>query len=160
MADLVIVIPFAANKQCDLDQTATEMKTFFDSITNHELGSHVDAEIAKLRIVNKDDSVKCKGGDYVILFAHGAKESTKLYDNLGGSISMGDTIEKLAALDAHKAERVFFMCCYSAREGHIGCEWKAGHEDQTTFGGEKDIAKLWSATRKQIYNVCVALHEI
>lgn len=160
MPDLIIVIPFAPDQDCDLDRGATDMKVFFDKINNHRLGEHIGAEINGIVIAYKDDDVECEDGDYVILFAHGAEHTSTLYNNVGQEITMEDALEELTAIRAQTAERVLFMCCYSAREDHIGRVWKDDHEDQATFGGEHDIATLYSATRTQIKTVCFALHEI
>ena len=83
MPDLVIVIPFAADERCDLDQSAGNMKEFFDLIRNHRLGENVGAVVNDIVIVHEPTAHQCAEGDYVILFAHGDRGDSNLTNNRG-----------------------------------------------------------------------------
>ena len=160
MPNLVILIPFKADPECDLDQNATEMQQFFNSIENHRLGENVGATVDAINIVYQPDEYECAEGDYVIIFAHGGEDDTELSNNQGQTISMDGAITELEAIGAQNTTRVLCMCCYSALEGHIGAVWKGDHEDQETYGGSSAIANLYSSTRTQIRAVCLALFEL
>ena len=160
MADLVIVIPFTADPNCDLDQSAAEMQNFFNSIQNHVLGQNVGAQIDSINIVYEPDAYQCAAGDYVILFAHGGQDDTDLSNNQGQTITMDDAIAKLDAINADQVARVLFMCCFSGLAGHIGATWKAAHPAQQTYGGNSAISNLYAATRTQIRAVCLALYAL
>ena len=157
MSDLVIVIPFTADPDCDLDQMAEQMQAFFNSIQNHRLGENVGADIDNIDIVYQPTPYQCAADDYVILFAHGAQDRTTLYNNQGQQISMANATAKLTAINAQQTTRVLFMCCYSGLAGHIGANWKIANPGQETFGGDSAISNLYSSTRTQIYAVCAAL---
>lgn len=160
MPNLVIVIPFTADPDCDLDQSAEEMQNFFNSIANHLLGENVGATVDNIVIVYEPTAYQCAAGDYVILFAHGGEEDTDLSNNQGQTITMDDAIAKLTAIGAQNTVRALFMCCFSGLAGHIGDTWKNGHPNQMTFGGNSAISNLYSATRTQIRAVCLALYEL
>jgi len=160
MPDLVIVIPFNADANCDLDQGAADMQTFFNSITNHVLGENVGAAINSINIVHQPTQYQCAAGDYVILFAHGGEEDSVLSNNRGETITMNGAIAKLTAINAGAAARVLFMCCFSGLAGHIGTQWKATHGAQETYGGNSAISNLYSVTRTQIRAVCAALYPL
>lgn len=160
MPDLIIVIPFTADANCDLDQYAMEIQQFFNQITNHNLGENIGTEIDHIRIVHKPTDFSCNNGDFVILFAHGSREATALYNNQGEMITMDKAIAKLISIHAHKAKRLLFMCCYSGLDGHIGSVWKGNNSAQETLGGNTDISNLYTSTRTQIRSVCGALFEL
>lgn len=160
MPNLIIVIPFKVDPDCDLDESATKMQTFFGSIANHHLGENVGADIDNIVIVHQPTRYRCAAGDYVILFAHGAKENTNLYNNQGQQITMVNAIKKLTTIEAQNATRLLCMCCFSGLVGHVGTIWRANHADQETYGGDSAISNLYSSTRTQIYAVCKALYEL
>lgn len=160
MSNLVILIPFNPDPDCDLDLQATTMQEFFDSIANHRLGDNVGAEIDNINIIYRLTPYACAEDDYVIIFAHGGPENSDLANNQGQVTSMADAITKLEAIEAQNTQRLLCMCCYSRMEGHIGAVWKAQYGKQETFGGNKDIATLCSNTRTQIRAVCLALSEL
>jgi hypothetical protein len=160
MPNLVIVIPFTANPQCDLDQSATEMQQFFDSIVNHQLGMNVGTAINNIVIVHEPTPYQCSVGDYVLLFAHGAKKDSDLSNNQGQVITMDNTIAKLTAIGTQNTARLLCMCCFSSLQGHVGSAWKNAHTTQETYGGDSAISNLYSSTRTQIRKVCAALFEL
>lgn len=162
MPDLVILIPFAPNPACDLDQQADQLQAFFNQIVNHEIGPNVGAQIANIFVLHAGMNHQCAAGDFVILFAHGAENDTRLWNNVQGvpPVTLAQATGQLNAIGAANAARVLFMCCFSALANHIAATWKQAHAPQSTFGGNAAIANLYSSTRTQIYRICAALKQL
>lgn len=161
MGKLIFLIPFSVRAQSDLLANAEELKTFFEKPTTlKKIGENVGATIDAIEIKFLDDDSTCYDDDFVIVFAHGSNKDTKLYDNQGNSTTMAKTIEKLVDMDADEAQKVLFMVCYSALQGHIAPVWKAKVPNQTVYGGSQVIANLYSSTSSQIYSICKALTKV
>ncbi|ANE75142.1 MULTISPECIES: hypothetical protein [Dickeya] len=160
MPNLVIVIPFTADVNCDLDRGATDMRNFFNSIANHNVGENIGTQINQIDIVYRNTVYNCANGDYVIVFAHGGDNNTVLANNQGQTITMNNTIGLLENIGVNNTARVLFMCCFSGVQGHIARVWKARHPAQQTYGGNGVIANLYSSTRTQIRAVCAALGQL
>ena len=157
MPNLVILIPFDPDPECDLDQSATQMMDFFNSIQNHLLGENVGAVVASIDVVFLGTDYQCQPGDYVIIFAHGAAEDSELSNNQGQTATMDEAIAELAQIGAQNAARLLCMCCYSGSPQHIGPVWRAANPNQPTYAGACPISNLYSTTRTQIRAVCAAL---
>ena len=122
---------------------------------------HVDPRAEEVEIVYATDSYSCTADDFVILYAHGGKEETYLSNNQGQTMAMREALNLLEGIDAQVAQRVLFMCCFSASGGHVAERWKKKHAHQSTFGNTEAISNLFSATRSGlIRGVCVALQEL
>jgi hypothetical protein len=160
MPNLIIVIPFNPDIDCDLDISATEMQTFFNSIVNHDLGDNIGSQINNINIVYQNTQYVCAAADYVIVFAHGGKDDSDLSNNQGQVTTMANAIDKLIDIGAQHTARMLFMCCFSGLANHIADVWKDQHADQETFGGNSAISNLYSSTRTQIKSVCLALYEL
>jgi hypothetical protein len=160
MANLIILIPFPANPNCDLDQGAADLQQRFNLMPpDPVLGDNVNREIHSVVILNFGSQYACGPDDCVILFAHGGQLDTGLSNNQGANITMNNAIQALAQIGAGTTARVLFMCCFSALDGHIAAVWAAGYPNQSTFGGFAAIATLFNATRHGIRGVCLALGE-
>ncbi len=162
MPNLVILIPFAPNPKCDLDQQAGQLEAFFNQIANHEIGPNVGAQINNVIVLHTGSNYQCAAGDFVVLFAHGAQNDTRLWNNVPGvaPITLAEATGQLNAIGAAKTTRILFMCCFSGLANHIAAIWKKAHPGQSTFGGNAAIANLYSSTRTQIYRICFALYEL
>jgi hypothetical protein len=162
MPDLVILIPFAPNPKCDLDQQAAGLQAFFDQIDNHRIGPNVDAQITNVIVLHKGINHQCAAGDFVLLFAHGAQDDTRLWNNVPdvAPVTLAEATGQLNAIGAANTTRILFMCCFSALANHIAAIWKQTYRQQSTFGGDAAISNLYSSTRTQIYSICAALHQL
>lgn len=162
MPDLVILIPFAPNAACDLDKQADGLREFFNQIEDHKIGPNVGAQIAKIVVLHVGMNHQCAAGDFVILFAHGDKNDTRLWNNVQGvpPVTLAEATGQLNAIGAANAARVLFMCCFSALPNHIGAIWRQAHANQSTFGGDAAIGNLYSSTKSQIWKICFALKEL
>lgn len=160
MPDLVIVIPFNANQESDIDTGAADMQNYFNTAESKFIGQNVGSDIGKIEIAHLPTPHTCAIGDYVIVFAHGGWNSTNLTNNKNGVTSLNDTMAKLAEIRAERAARILFMCCFSGLDGHIASVWKAANPNQHIYGGSDVISYLYKSTRKGIIGVCLALSEI
>jgi len=103
-----------------------------------------------------------RGRDFVILFAHGAPDDTRLWNNVPGvaAVTLAQATGQLNAIGAANTARVLFMCCFSALANHIAATWKQANPQQSTFGGNAAISNFYSSTRTQIRSICAALYEL
>lgn len=166
MATLFILIPFKKkqlNMLKDLPPQADSFALEFAGLKNKNIGENIGATIdGGISVVYADSDFTVGEDDYIIVFAHGAKQApSKLYSNDPSlSVSVSEVIAKLEATGAQHAEKILFMCCFSALEGHIAITWKDRHEDQVVYGGSSAISNLYSSTRTQIKSCCLALFEV
>jgi hypothetical protein len=161
MANLVIIIPFTADPDCDLDNEANNLLNFFQNLRGNAasvpLGANVGVNISNINIVYPETNHAVAEGDYVILFAHGGQDDSALTNNMGQSITVDAAAALLAAKMAQNAAKLLCMCCYSALQTHIAQVWRAEHPQQQTYGSDSAISNLYSSTRQSIRAVCAAL---
>lgn len=163
MATLFILIPFPQNQldmHKDLPPQADQFEQEFAGLTNKKIGENIGAEIKDgISVVYVDTDFTVSDEDYIIVFAHGAKDvPSKLYSNDPSlSVTVSNVISKLEQADAQEAQKILFMCCFSSLTGHIAATWKKKHKSQVVYGGNAAISNLYSATRTQIRACCAAL---
>ena len=151
MVNLIIFIPFEADENCDLADSSKK-----------SLPENVSAEVKEIKIVHSSDNYTCSEEDVVIVFGHGGKDNADLSNNQGQRATAKKTLEMLETMKAQTTQRILFMCCYSAVEGHLAQKWKAKYPTQMAFGGLADIASLYNGpTRSGLFTgVCKALTEV
>ncbi|CAE7562195.1 trmH [Symbiodinium sp. CCMP2456] len=162
MVNLIILIPFAADENCDLDQMSSAFQRDLADSSKKSLPENVSAEVKEIKIVHSSDTYTCSEEDVVIVFGHGGKDNADLTNNQGQRATAKKTLEMLETMEAQTTRRILFMCCYSAMEGHLAHKWKAKYPTQMTFGGLADIASLYNGpTRSGLFTgVCKALTEV
>ncbi|CAE7341691.1 trmH [Symbiodinium microadriaticum] len=144
MVSLIILIPFAADENCDLDQMSSTFQSDLADSSKKSLPENVSAEVKEIKIVHSSDTYTCSEEDVVIVFGHGGKDNADLTNNQGQRATSKKTLEMLETMKAQTTRRILFMCCYSAMEGHLAHKWKAKYPSQMTFGGLADIASLYN----------------
>lgn len=165
MANLYILIPFEKDKleaSEDLYSDALDLQTTFNTIANKRIGENIGVECTNVYIVFIDSNFSVEAEDFIIVFAHGSKNHpNNLYSNNPLlEINTVAVTKKLNEAKAATASKILFMCCFSAKENHIGQVWKANHRNQTVYGSEDAISNLFSATRSQIRKCCAALSQL
>ncbi|WP_118973217.1 hypothetical protein [Taibaiella koreensis] len=166
MAKLFIFIPFEENevdKSKDLPEQAIEFAGTFAKMSNKRIGENIDAEIREgIEVVYLDSDFTVSAADYIIVFAHGSKNTAgKLYSNDPQlSVATSIVIDQLKEAQAQRAQKILFMCCFSALAGHVAAAWKGEYRNQVVYGGDAAISNLYSATRTQIRACCKALFQL
>ncbi|MDB9495396.1 hypothetical protein PN441_02580 [Spirulina major CS-329] len=163
-SNLVIVIPFPKDEECDLDKDAKAMWLEFNKpeICSTIKGT-INQKINSIQILHQEDqNYECTQNDHVILFAHGGKKHTNLVNNQGKEITRENAAKILLGIKADIAKQVYFMCCFSSLEGHIGDFWKQKYSSQNEkiYGARTDVSTFYSGTRRSITKVCSALQII
>lgn len=125
-----------------------------------KFGENIGAKIERIHLVYLGNNLVLDRGDYMIVFAHGGEDDTDLSNNMGSKSTMNAVIEKLKAMEADNAEKILFMTCFSALEGHIAPEWKRQNPKQSVFGTDRASSNLWSRGKSGIRAICMALSAI
>lgn len=164
MAKLFIFMPFnkaQLQQQQDLPPQAMDFYNTFQTVTNKRIGDNIGAEISSVEVVYADSAFTVTDKDYIIVFAHGGKDSNDLSSNIPQVfVSEKVVMDRLSQKKAYNAQKILFMCCYSALNDHIAQAWKKNYRGQTVYGGDSAISNLFSATRTQIKTCCLALFEV
>ena len=165
MSNLYVFIPFNKNdlnSSKDLPEQAYKLQSKFNTVSNKRIGENIGVEISNVSVVFMDTEFNISPNDYIIVFAHGNEtNANNLYSNDPDLVvEATDVIEKLEGVAAYTAIKILFMCCYSALENHIAQVWLGNYNEQTIYGSDNDISKLFGATRNQIKDCCLALYEL
>ncbi len=116
MADLVVFVPFSVGTgKGDIRENAEEIRERGGQLT--------DFDNVYIVYAGNSGKIVCELGDTIVVHAHGAKDSTALYDNLGGEVTMANVLKELRLLEAEKCACAYFAVCFGALKGHIAFEW-------------------------------------
>jgi hypothetical protein len=85
-------------------------------------------------VVYLRDKYTVQKGDVLVLNAHGAKSTTKVYGKQDEEREMKDVLFELSAMRASRAERVIFFMCFSSQPGHIAEVYKRKHQGTEVWG--------------------------